>query len=130
VSTPHILIVDDTPANLRLAEVLLTGAGFVVTCAEDAPAAARQIDVGRPDLILLDIQLPGMDGLTFAGRLRRDPSTRDIPVVAMTAYAMRGDRERMLAAGCVGYLSKPISPATFADEVRGFLSGAGTERES
>jgi len=78
----------------------------------------------RPDLILMDVQLPGMDGLTFASSLRSIPEAAGVPVVALTSHAMRGDRERAIAAGCVGYLSKPIDVRTFPDEVARLLSSS------
>jgi CheY-like chemotaxis protein len=119
----HVLVVDDTAAHLRLAEVLLASGGFAVATAADAMAAIASIAARPPALILLDLQLPGMDGLTLAARLKAAPDTRDIPIVAMTAYAMRGDRERALAAGCDGYLPKPLDPVTFVGEIRRYLGG-------
>lgn len=122
-AAPHVLVVDDTAANLRLAEVLLASGGFTVTTAADATTAIAAIAARPPALILLDLQLPGMDGLTLAARLKTAPDTREIPIVAMTAYAMRGDRERALAAGCDGYLPKPLDPVTFVGEIRRYLGG-------
>src|SRR3954469_14161927 len=107
VSEP-ILIVDDNPANLKLARVVLHAAGYEVRVVTDAEQALKVLETWRPRLILMDIQLPGMDGLTLTRRLKDDPATQDILVVALTAYAMKGDEERARAAGCDGYISKPI----------------------
>jgi two-component system cell cycle response regulator DivK len=104
----RILIVDDNPANLKLARVLLTGEGYDVRTAADAEEALAALGGFRPRLILMDLQLPDMDGFELTRRLKADAETRDIAIVALTAYAMKGDEERALAAGCDGYLSKPI----------------------
>jgi PAS domain S-box-containing protein len=105
-----ILIVDDNPANLKVARLALQSEDFLVRTAGDAEEALRILPELRPRLILMDIQLPGMDGLELTRRLKSDPATRHIVIIAVTAYAMKGDRERILAAGCDGYLSKPIDP--------------------
>jgi CheY-like chemotaxis protein len=110
-----ILVVDDNAMNLKLARVLLTADGYVVETAADAEEALRVLDTFTPRLILLDIQLPGMDGLELTRRLRNDPRRRGITIVALTAYAMKGDEEKAFAAGCDGYLTKPIDPATLPD---------------
>ena len=124
-----ILIVDDNPTNLKLARVLLTGVGYEVRTAEDAEAALRVLDSFTPRLILMDIQLPGIDGLELTRRLKLDPLRRDIVVVALTAYAMKGDEERMLAAGCDGYITKPIDvDRMIADVARYLTRGAGAKR--
>jgi len=118
---PLILVVEDNPANQLLTTSVLIRDGFqteVADCAEDALVS---IKARRPDLILLDVQLPGMDGLTFASSLRSVPEAAGVPVVALTSHAMRGDRERAIAAGCVGYLSKPIDTRTLSDELRAHL---------
>lgn len=107
-SSSRVLIVDDNPANLKLAKVLLQCAGYDVLTAIDAEDALRVLDGTKPALILMDIQLPGMDGLELTRRLKADASTSDILVVALTAYAMKGDEDRALAAGCDGYVPKPI----------------------
>jgi len=103
-----ILIVDDNAANLKLARVLLQGEGYEVRTAADAEDALRQLSAFRPRLILMDIQLPGMDGLELTRRLKSDPATKDIVIIALTAYAMKGDEEKAHAAGCDGYVAKPI----------------------
>jgi CheY-like chemotaxis protein len=118
---PLILVVEDNPANQLLTTSVLMRDGFeteVADCAEDALVS---IKARRPDLILMDVQLPGMDGLTFASSLRSVPEAAGVPVVALTSHAMRGDRERAIAAGCVGYLSKPIDTRTLSDELRAHL---------
>jgi CheY-like chemotaxis protein len=103
-----ILIVDDNAANLKLARVILTSEGYEVRTAGDAEEALAAVRDHAPALILMDIQLPGMDGLELTRRLKADPRTRGIAILALTAYAMKGDEERMLAAGCDGYVAKPI----------------------
>lgn len=103
-----ILIVDDNPVNLKLARVLLTGEGYDVRTAVDAEEAMALLPAFRPRLILMDLQLPGMDGLELTRRLKADPATNGITVLALTAYAMKGDEEKAIAAGCDGYITKPI----------------------
>lgn len=117
-----ILVVEDNPQNRKLARTLLELEGHEVAEAGDAEAAEDAVRERRPDLVLLDIQLPGRDGLELVRRWRRDASTRDLKVVAMTAYAMRGDRDRFLAAGCDGYISKPIDPMRFPNQVQEYLA--------
>jgi two-component system, cell cycle response regulator DivK len=103
-----ILIVDDNPTNLKLARVLLAGEGYVVKTANDGEEMLKVLESFTPRLILMDIQLPGVDGLELTRRLRADPARRDIAIVALTAYAMKGDEDKALAAGCDGYITKPI----------------------
>jgi CheY-like chemotaxis protein len=119
-----ILIVEDNEANRLLASAVLEREGFRVEMAGSAQEALELLDSTAPDLILMDVQLPGMDGLSLTRRLKGDQKTAAIPVVALTALAMMGDRERTLEAGCSGYISKPINTRTFAAEVRKFLPGA------
>lgn len=107
-----ILVVDDNPINLKLMRVLLEGEGYEVRTALDAREAILALRASRPRLILMDIQLPGLDGLTLTRRLKSDPDTRDIVILAFTSYAMKGDEEKALAAGCDGYVSKPIDTRT------------------
>ncbi len=116
-----ILIVEDNEANRLLAGAVLEREGYRVEMAGNAEEALQKLANGSPDLILMDVQMPGMDGLTLTRRLKGDARTADIPVVALTALAMMGDRERTLEAGCSGYISKPISTRTFAAEVSKFL---------
>lgn len=103
-----ILVVEDTPANMTLATLILEKAGYAVLQACNAADGIALARSAAPDLILMDIQLPGMSGLEAARTLKGDPATRAIPIIAMTAFAMKGDEEKMLAAGCDGYLAKPI----------------------
>jgi two-component system cell cycle response regulator DivK len=112
-----ILIIDDNPVNLKLLRITLTVAGYDVHTAIDAEQAVSVLASFRPRLILMDIQLPGMDGLELTRRLKADPATRDAVVLAVTAYAMKGDEQRALAAGCDGYMSKPIDTRTLATTV-------------
>ena len=117
----RILLIEDNEQNRYLAAFLMQARGWEIVHAEDGPsgiALAGQVD---PSLILLDIQLPGMDGYAVAHALRLDPALAAIPIVAVTSYAMPGDRERCLAAGCNGYIEKPIDPGTFAMEVERFV---------
>jgi two-component system cell cycle response regulator DivK len=103
-----VLIVEDTPANMKLAVFLLQSAGHTVLTATDAEAGLTLARDEQPDLILIDIQLPGMDGLEATALLKGDDATRAIPVVALTALAMKGDEERIRSAGCDGYIAKPM----------------------
>jgi CheY-like chemotaxis protein len=103
-----ILIVDDHPQNLRLVQVLLLGAGYDVQTAVDAEEALRVLETSSPSLILMDVQLPRMDGLELTRRIKRDGARRHITIIALTAYAMKGDEDKALAAGCEAYLSKPL----------------------
>jgi two-component system, cell cycle response regulator DivK len=103
-----ILIVDDNVANLKLARVLLQGEGYEVRTAADAEEALRILQTFTPRLILMDIQLPGMDGLALTRQLKADAATKNIVILALTAYAMKGDEDKARAAGCDGYIAKPI----------------------
>ncbi len=118
----RILVVDDNPINLKLVRILLVSEGFDVRAVLDAEEALTAIPEFDPSLILMDIQLPGMDGLELTRRLKADPSTRDIVILAVTSYAMKGDRDRALAAGCDGYVSKPIETETLPGIVSLHLS--------
>lgn len=112
-----ILLVEDNPVNRRLAGFLLRSQGYEVREATSALEAFEILANERPDLIVMDIQLPGMDGLEATRKLKEQPSVSDIPVIAVTSYAMKGDREKALAAGCAGYVTKPIDKNTFMGEV-------------
>jgi len=107
-----VLIVDDNPVNMKLIRVLLAGEGYDVRTAADAQEALQILQELHPHLILMDIQLPGMDGLELTRILKSDPLTRDIKIIGLTAYAMKGDEERIIAAGCDGYVPKPIDTRT------------------
>ena len=118
---PKILLIEDHEQNRYLATFLLQKHGYVVVSASDGPAGIELARTINPALILLDIQLPLMDGHAVARELRNNPALRDIPIIAVTSYAMVGDREKALAAGCNGYLEKPINPDTFVTEIERFL---------
>ena len=117
-----ILIVDDNPSNTKLLAFLLTSKGYEIRTAASADEAIAVIAHWRTRLILMDIQLPGMDGLTLTRQLKADPATRDIAIIAATAYAMKGDEERALAAGCNGYLTKPIDTRRLPLDLERFLA--------
>lgn len=118
-----ILIVEDNPVNMELATDLLEIAGYQVLQAETAEQGIELAKREQPALILMDVRLPGMDGLQATALLKGDPTTGSIPVIALTAQAMKGDREQALAAGCDGYLSKPIDTREFPQAVARHLRG-------
>ena len=117
-----ILVVDDNATNVKLLTFLLQGRGYEVRAAADAERALATLSEFRPRLILMDIQLPGIDGLTLTRQLRADPAMRDVLIVAVTAYAMTGDAERAIEAGCDGFISKPIDTRAFPAEVASYLA--------
>jgi CheY-like chemotaxis protein len=127
--THVILVVEDNERNLKLLRDVLEYAGYDVRVARTAEDGITLAVKEPPDLVLMDLQLPGMDGMEAFRRLRENPRTADIPVVAVTAQAMKQDRERVLEAGFNGYVEKPISVRAFPDQVRGFLpeGEVGTE---
>ncbi len=127
MSGPLIWVVEDNDQNFELVDFLLGEAGYSVRRARDADDLAPHLEGPAPALVLLDMNLPSGSGLEVLARLRADERSRGVPVVALTAHAMRGDRERFLAAGCDGYISKPIESRLFLDAVAGFLRG-GRER--
>ena len=118
----NILIVDDNLVNLKLASDVLAFEGFTVERANSAVAALEILKRFRASLILMDLAMPGMDGFTLTRRLKADPLTRGIPIIALTASAMKGDDARAREAGCDGYITKPINTRTFAGEVAVFLT--------
>ncbi|MEP7295060.1 MAG: response regulator [Burkholderiales bacterium] len=120
-SPARVLVVDDNAINIDLVRFVLQADGLVVDAAADAAAALQLIEQACPDAILMDIQMPGMDGLEFTRLLKADPRRRHITIIAFTAYAMKGDEQKMRDAGCDGYISKPIDVKTFAADVRSFL---------
>jgi len=122
-----ILIVDDNPQNLKLARVILAAEGYEVKTAIDAEDALSILESFAPRLILMDLQLPRMDGLELTRLIKADPRRRDTIVIALTAYAMKGDDEKAFAAGCDGYMSKPIDTDALPRVVAGYLSN-GTDR--
>ena len=120
-----ILVIEDQPLNLELVRDLLEMGGYAVVSATDAEEGLALARTTQPDLILMDIGLPGMDGLTATRKLKEDPLTQQIPAVALTAHAMRGDQEKAQDAGCAGYLTKPVSTGTFVQQVSDYLKGSG-----
>lgn len=118
---PKVLVIEDNEQNLYLVTFLLERHGLEIIPARTGPQGVALAAHDRPDLILLDIQLPGMDGYEVARQLKLIPSLAGVPIVAVTSYAMEGDRSRGMAAGCVGYIEKPINPETFVEEIRPFL---------
>jgi CheY-like chemotaxis protein len=116
-----ILVVDDNPANMRLVSFILSAEGYDVRTAADAEEALSQLETSLPRLILMDLQLPGMSGYDLTRKLRTDPRTRDILIVALTAYAMKGDEQKARAAGCDGYLTKPIDTRKLPATIVGYL---------
>lgn len=118
-----ILIVDDNPLNLKVIRVLLATEGYDVRTASDAEEALAVLQTFRPRLILMDLQLPGVDGLELTRRLKGDPATQDLTIVALTAYAMMGDEQKALDAGCDGYIPKPIDTRTLPSVVATYLGG-------
>jgi CheY-like chemotaxis protein len=121
--TRHILVVDDNPTNLKLAMCVLELEGHRVDQATDAEQALAFLGDVVPDLILMDISLPGMDGLTLTRKLKEQDRFRSVPIVALTAFAMKGDEERARDAGCDGYIAKPIDTRAFPAQVAAYLRG-------
>jgi CheY-like chemotaxis protein len=117
----HLLIIEDNPQNLYMMRFLLEKNGFTIIGAPDGRQGVAEALRRRPRAILLDIQLPEMDGYAVAEALKGHPELAEVPIIAVTSYAMVGDRERILAAGATGYIEKPINPETFADEIRRYL---------
>lgn len=117
-----ILVVEDNEANQMLVQAVLELDGYRVALAGSTDEARDHLAIATPALILMDVQLPGQDGLTFTRELKADPATKDVPIVALTAHAMQGDRDLAFDAGCTGYIAKPIDTRTFAHQVRYFLT--------
>ena len=116
-----ILVVEDNELNMKLVRGLIKIGNYGMLEAIDAESGIEQIREQRPDLVLMDIQLPGMDGLSATKIIKKDPSLKDIPVVALTSYAMQGDEEKALAAGCSGYIAKPIDTRKFLETIAQYL---------
>jgi len=124
-----ILLVEDNGSNMKLATRLLTNEGYEVLQATDGDSGVKTAIRELPDLILMDIQLPGMDGLAATSLLKSNENTAQIPIIALTAFAMKGDEQRMLDAGCDGYIPKPIRYKEFLETVGSFLKKAGERKE-
>jgi CheY-like chemotaxis protein len=127
--TETILYIEDNDQNYYLVQYILTAKGYQVIHAADGREGITLADTTRPDLILLDFQLPGMDGYETARRLRQIQAITVLPIVALTSYAMPGDREKALSAGCNGYIEKPINPATFISQIEAYLPTAKSREE-
>ena len=119
-----VLIVEDNPLNMKLFTAMIASQGYEVLQANDGPGGLDLAHQQHPDLIILDIQLPGMSGLEVTHSLKAEADTRDIPVIATTAYALRGDEEKIWASGCDGYMAKPIAVSEFLDLVRSFMTAS------
>ncbi|MCK9591015.1 MAG: response regulator [Methanoregula sp.] len=116
-----VLVIEDNEKNRYLISFILRGSGYEVIEAVTGEEGVAVAISKRPDLVLMDIQLPGIDGYEATRRIRSAPESEKIPIIALTSYAMTGDRERALAAGCTGYVEKPINPDTIIDEIQKFL---------
>jgi two-component system, cell cycle response regulator DivK len=127
---PTVLLIEDNEQNRYLACFLLERSGYRVVSAMDGLRGIQQAVDVLPDLILLDIQLPAMDGYEVASALREIEALKQTPIVAVTSYAMLGDREKALASGCDGYIEKPINPDTFIAEIARFLPGPGQPEDA
>jgi two-component system cell cycle response regulator len=117
----RILVIEDNPANMELARYVLEAFGYTVSAAADGESGLELARTAPPDLVICDLQLPGIDGIEVAKRLKAQPALSRVPLIAVTAYAMVGDRERVLAAGFDGYISKPLDPQTFVPQIAAFL---------
>jgi CheY-like chemotaxis protein len=125
MANERILLVEDNPMNRRVAEFLLKAQGYVVYEARDGKEACELAEKHIPDLILMDLQLPGVDGFATTRAIKQNIATKNIRIVALTAYAMAGDAERAIDAGCDGYITKPIDPDEFSKTVASFLERRG-----
>jgi CheY-like chemotaxis protein len=119
-----ILVVEDNPLNMELVSDILEAHGYDVRQAINGKEAVQEVESHLPDLILMDIQLPGLDGLTVTGIIKDNPETANVPIIALTAHAMRGDEEKAREAGCDGYISKPIDTRSLPQTIRQFLDAA------
>ncbi len=122
------LVIEDTPDNMALICLILNKNGIDTVGAETGEKGVERVLAERPDFVILDIQLPDIDGYEVLKRIRSSEANGSIPVIAMTSYAMSGDRERLLAAGCNGYIEKPIDPTMVMAEIRGILEKHGEKR--
>ena len=129
MSGERILIVDDNAANMKLVSFLFKKRGYDVRTAGDAEEALALLDDFGPRLILMDLQMPGVDGFELTRRLKADPATQDIVIVAVTAYAMKGDERKALAAGCDSYVTKPIDTRLLPGLIASYLAKTGIEGE-
>lgn len=125
----RVLVVEDDQQNAYLMRFILEKRGYEVLVISDGESAVASMADFLPDLVLMDMFLPSMDGQEATAHIKRMPEGRDVPVVAVTAFSMKGDRERILEAGCDGYMSKPIDPDTFVDEMERFIARWQDDRE-
>ncbi|WP_026370279.1 response regulator [Kallotenue papyrolyticum] len=130
MSGPTILVVEDNPDNMYVLDHLLTRKGYTVRQAVRGDEALALVEQVRPALVLLDMQMPGLDGYGVVRELRRRPEWASLPIIAVTASSMPGDREQTLAAGCTDYLAKPISPRELLQMIEHYLRGAGHGNDS
>lgn len=121
MASDPILIVDDNPINLKLEKILLSVEGYNIRTATDAEEALKILETFKPRLIMMDLQLPGMSGLELTHKIKDNPTFKDIVIIAVTAYAMKGDKEKALKAGCDGYITKPIDTKTLPNVIANFL---------
>lgn len=129
MSADAVLIVDDNAVNLKLIRMLLQSEGYIVRTASSAEEAITVLTDFQPCAILMDIQMPGMDGLELTRRLKADPERHHIRIIALTAYAMKGDKDKALDAGCDDYVTKPINTRTFPQLLRGLLNENGVTND-
>ena len=127
--TTRVLYIEDNDQNFYLVSFIMSAKGYVVTRAHDGQEGLDLVTREQPDLILLDIQLPVMDGYTTARELKKIPELRATPIIALTSYAMAGDREKALEAGCTGYIEKPINPRTFIEQITQYLQDQSVQGE-
>ena len=120
-----VLIVEDDPRNMKVAVMALRSHGYIILQAEDGEEALKIAEKEQPNIILMDIRLPGIDGLEVTRRLKKNPSLSSIPIVAVTAHAMKGDEEQALASGCEAYVTKPIDTRQLPELVAGIMAGGG-----
>ena len=130
MKTKTILVIEDNELNMKLVKELISIGKYRMLEANDAESGIQQIREQRPDLVLMDIQLPGMDGLSATKIIKEDPALKDIPIIGLTSYAMQGDEEKALAAGCTGYITKPIDTRKFLETVSEYLKDDEHKKES
>jgi CheY-like chemotaxis protein len=130
MKTKTILVIEDNELNMKLVKELISIGKYCMLEANDAESGIQQIREQRPDLVLMDIQLPGMDGLSATKIIKEDPALGDIPIIGLTSYAMQGDEEKALAAGCTGYITKPIDTRKFLETVSEYLKDDEHKKES
>jgi CheY-like chemotaxis protein len=130
MKTKTILVIEDNKLNMKLVKELISIGKYRMLEANDAESGIQQIREQQPDLVLMDIQLPGMDGLSATKIIKEDPALKDIPIIGLTSYAMQGDKEKALAAGCTGYITKPIDTRKFLETVSEYLKDDEHKKES